>query len=103
MSTQLTPSMPPPYEDQDCHRRPTLTDYTQGFMVKTREVGKKSEWRWTYSERESALREVRRCIEESHADHPAIARYIEVSLWQDGAPIEVWKHGRPQMGSGVTA
>jgi len=88
-----TKTMPPPYEDRDCHR--PLEDYTKGFMVRTREVGQQSTWRATFTDEASALREVRECID--------ARRYIEVSFWQDGTPREVWKLGRPLMGSGVAA
>jgi hypothetical protein len=94
-------TMPPPYEDGDCNRALTLDDYTQGFMVRTRERGRQSTWRATFSDLEAALREVRDCVDEQYLD--GCRRYVEVAVWQDGKPLEIWRYGRPKMGSGVTA
>jgi hypothetical protein len=94
-------SVPPPYEDRDCHRPARLEDYTRGWMVKQRVIGASSQRTATCISRDVAMVVVGYCLglETANGDR----KYIEVSLWHDGRPVEIWQNGKPMMAKAVAS
>jgi hypothetical protein len=95
MTQSISPSVPPPYEDRDCHRPPALKDYTTGYMVRTRVIGAPSQWRAVFSDHAEAMLEVEHVMGLRLTSGDRL--YIEVALWHQGRPMEIWKNGKPQM------
>jgi hypothetical protein len=95
MKPIVPPSPPPPYTDPDCHRPTRLEDYTHGWMVKQRVIGASSQWQAVFSDEEEARTEAE-YVREMRLDNGQ-RKYVEVSLWHNGRPVEIWQNGKPMM------